>query len=131
MADRQKASKVKSNTDPKYIARREKNRLAVTKFRLKKALEDDEKQSRTEKLRLENAKLEGKVHQLNVTKQLLKELLIEQLRRRGQRLTIQQIELINDDFDVDDVEEEEEKDAESDGKNTSSESSDESSCASD
>ena len=125
MTERQKNSKAKSSNDPKYLTRREKNRLAVTKFRLKKALEDEQKQSRKEKLRLDNAKLEGKVHQLLVTKQLLKELLVEQLRRRGQRLTKQQMECINDNFDDVDVETEDEE-AECDGSSTSGESSDES-----
>lgn len=123
MAERQKKSKLQSKTDPKYLARREKNRLAVTKHRLKKALEDGERESRKEKLRLENAKLEGKVYQLKVTKQLLKELLIEQLRRRGQRLTREQMECINDDFDADDIEIEEEKEPECDDESTSDESS--------
>ncbi|CAG9798297.1 unnamed protein product [Chironomus riparius] len=123
MAERQKS---KSSTDPKYLARREKNRLAVTKFRLKKALEDEQKQSRQDKLRLDNAKLEGKVHQLKVTKQLLKELLVEQLRQRGKRLTKEQMECINDNFD-DDFDIKEEDDAECDDKSTSGELSDQSS----
>lgn len=96
MAELKDDTSKNSNSDPKYLARRRKNREAVLKHRLKKTLEDEERQSRHNRLVNENSKLEGQVQELKNCRKLLQEILIEQLERRGQRLTAEQLELIKD-----------------------------------
>lgn len=102
MTEKEPKSIQNKKSDLKYLARRKNNREAVNKHRLKKALEDEMRRTRCDKLINENRKLEGQVSELKNCRQLLKEILEEQLKKRGQQLSAEQLEIIkqiNDDDD--------------------------------
>jgi len=97
MAERKKQTELKYLDDPKKLERRIKNREAVKKHRKNEEKKERERQKKKEKLRLENARLEGEVSQMKLTRDILKNILIEQLRKKGQQLTAQQMYFLRDD----------------------------------
>ncbi|KAL7043074.1 hypothetical protein ACKWTF_001381 [Chironomus riparius] len=101
MSEKKNQAEFKYMEDPKKLDRRLKNREAVQKHREKEAIEEKRRQRKEQKLRLENARLEGEIQQMQITRKLLKELLVDRLRRKGQQLTPQQIKFLEDDDDED------------------------------
>jgi hypothetical protein len=95
MTEKAKRSTKIDKTDPKYIARRLKNQEAVSKCRLKKALEDEQKQRFRRKLERRNNYLEGQIRELKKSKKLFMELLLEQAKRLGRELTKEQQDFID------------------------------------
>lgn len=99
MAERRKQTELKYLDDPKKLERRIKNREAVKKHRKNEEKKERERKKKKENLRLKNARLEGEVSQMKLTREILKNILIEQLRKKGQQLTTQQMEFLRDDFE--------------------------------
>ena len=104
MAEKQNQAEFKYMEDPKKLDRRLKNREAVKKHREKEAIEEEKRQRKQQKLCLENARLEGEIQQMKITRELYKELLVDRLKRKGQQLTSQQIEFLKDDDNEDGIE---------------------------
>ncbi|KAG5675205.1 hypothetical protein PVAND_005129 [Polypedilum vanderplanki] len=109
-------------TDPKYISRREKNRAAVSKCRLKKALEEKKRQQFCRKLQKRNHYLEGRIHGLRRCKKLFIELLLEQAKVTNRKLSQEQIEFIKAADSTDNSEEEKEEEESSETSSSTSSS---------
>lgn len=95
MTEKAKKSTKFTQKDQKYFERRQKNRDAVTKCRLKKELEEKQRKKTCAKLNEQNNYLEGQIHELKKCKKMFIELLMDQSKRNGTQLTAEQLKFIN------------------------------------
>ncbi|CRK96222.1 CLUMA_CG009649, isoform A [Clunio marinus] len=82
-------------SDPGYIAKRERNNEAVRKSREKSKQKSEQTMKRVKKLREDNKLLEGKIEEQKKTKKFLKDLFLQQTTNKMEQPSKEQWDLIN------------------------------------